>query len=292
MTAGEIRTDLALERRERCPEERTEGVRVSEYGGENCRTTVIEILNETGEKALGKPKGTYVTLEMPGYPDAAALSDDRLEAMISALDGLVPKEGDILVACLGNPDITPDALGPLCASMVFATRQITKEQQKALSLPRLRPVSVIAPSVAGKTGMDSVEIIAGIAEKIKPSAVITVDALAAGRVSRLARTVQIASTGIEPGSGVGNRRRAVNEKTLGVPVIAVGVPTVVDAVSLAFDVLGEEAAGRNIREEYRSMMVTPKDADVITSGAARFIALAINCVLQKNLSREELAALM
>ena len=287
-----IRTDLALERREMCRDREPPGVRMERSDNGDCVTTVIEILNQAGAEAIQKPVGTYITLETDGFPDAASLSDGRLDALCAALEQLLPAEGDILAVGLGNTDITPDALGPECAAQIIATRHLPEETKQELGLPTLRTVSVLTPGVAGKTGIESTEIIASVVKRIHPAAVLTVDALAARSVTRLAKTVQLCDTGIQPGSGVGNSRRAVDRDTLGVPVIAIGVPTVVDAVSLAHDVLGAYEDCADPPEEYAEMMVTPRDTDVITASAARFIALAVNCVLQKELTREEIVALM
>lgn len=288
----EIRTDLALERREIHGNAYIDGVEIIEYSNEDAKTTIIDIINRNGAEALSKPEGKYITVEMSALPDAASLCDGRLEAVCSALKELIPEKGDILAVGLGNPDITSDALGPQFASLMLATRHITKETKEELSLPDMRCVSVITPSVTGKTGIESTEIIASIVKEVKPAAVITVDALAAGSVSRLGNTVQICNTGIEPGSGVGNRRKGINRETLGVPVIAIGVPTVVDALSIARDVLGERDISEEAKEKFEYMMVTPKDTDTLTRNAAKLIALAVNCVLQKELSREEILGLM
>ena len=287
-----IRTDLALERREMCRAGELPGVTMERSDNGDCVTTVIRILNRQGAEAIAKPVGTYITLETRGFPDGASLSDGRIDALCAALEQLLPPAGDILAVGLGNTAITPDALGPECAGQIIATRHLPEETRRELGLTDLRTVSVLTPGVAGRTGIETTEIIASVVKKIRPAAVLTIDALAAGSVTRLARTVQLCDTGIQPGSGVGNSRKAVNKETLGVPVIAVGVPTVVDAVSLAHDVLGAYEDCAEPPEEYAGMMVTPRDTDVITSSAAKFIALAVNCVLQKGLTREEIAALM
>lgn len=287
-----IRTDLALERREMCRAGELPGVTMERSDNGDCVTTVIRILNRQGAEAIAKPVGTYITLETRGFPDGASLSDGRIDALCAALEQLLPPAGDILAVGLGNTAITPDALGPECAGQIIATRHLPEETRRELGLTDLRTVSVLTPGVAGRTGIETTEIIASVVKKIRPAAVLTIDALAAGSVTRLAKTVQLCDTGIQPGSGVGNSRKAVNEETLGVPVIAVGVPTVVDAVSLAHDVLGAYEDCAEPPEEYAGMMVTPRDTDVITSSAAKFIALAVNCVLQKGLTREEIAALM
>lgn len=282
-----IRTDLALERREMSVDEEIEGVKISVEENENCRATVIEITDKEGEKALGKPKGKYITLETDSFPDSASLCDGRLDFLVKSLENLIPEEGTVLVAALGNADITPDAIGPKCADAVLATRHIPKETENELKLPSLRDVAVIAAGVTGKTGIETGEIISGITEKIKPSCVIVIDALAARSIERLGTTIQLCDTGIEPGSGVGNRRKAINKETLGVPVIAIGIPTVVDAATLCYDLTGKSPENNN----FSDFMVTPKDTDIIASGGARLIALGINCALQKNLSREEIISL-
>ena len=287
-----IRTDLALERREMCRAGELPGVTMERSDNGDCVTTVIRILNRQGAEAIAKPVGTYITLETRGFPDGASLSDGRIDALCAALEQLLPPAGDILAVGLGNTAITPDALGPECAGQIIATRHLPEETRRELGLTDLRTVSVLTPGVAGRTGIETTEIIASVVKKIRPAAVLTIDALAAGSVTRLAKTVQLCDTGIQPGSGVGNSRKAVNEETLGVPVIAVGVPTVVDAVSLAHDVLGAYEDCAEPPEEYAGMRGTPRDTDVITSSAAKFIALAVNCVLQKGLTREEIAALM
>ncbi len=282
-----IRTDLAVERQQMHPDENIEGITVRSSDNGDCKTTVIEITTEEGEKALGKPKGKYITLEMDSFPDTSTLIDGRITMLKEALDELLPKNGSVLVAGLGNSDITPDAIGPKCAENILATRHIPKEAEAELKLPALRTVSVISTGVMGKTGIETGEIIAGICNKISPDCVIVIDALAARSVERLGTTVQLCDTGIEPGSGVGNRRKAINKETLGVPVIAIGVPTVVDAATLCYDLTGQEIK----TAEYKNMMVTPKDTDIICSGGARLIATAINLTLQKNLSFEEIISL-
>ncbi|MBR3767309.1 MAG: GPR endopeptidase [Clostridia bacterium] len=282
-----IRTDLAVERREMNTSEEIDGVNVYYKESPDCKATVIEITSVAGEKALSKPQGKYITLEMESFPDSSTLNDSRLDMLTEALEELIPADGTVLIAGLGNPDITPDAIGPQCAEFILATRHIPEETAEELKLPRLRAVSVISPGVTGKTGIETGEIIAGIKEKIKPSAIILIDALAARSVSRLGTTVQLSNTGLEPGSGVGNRRKAINEETMGVPVISIGIPTVVDAATLSYDLTGKETEN----SEYSNMMVTPKDTDIITSGGARLIALGLNSALQKNLTREEIISL-
>ncbi len=285
-----VRTDLALERRELHGETPPPGVETEVSEGENVRVTRIEIVSPAGASALQKPMGVYYTIETAGFPDARLLPDGRVDAVKEALRRLLPEKGGVLVAGLGNLNITPDALGPKCAELIFATRHIDGATREKLSLPDLREVCAVAPGVTGQTGLDAAEIIAGVCERVRPAAVIAVDALAAGSVRRLAKTVQISDAGVEPGAGVGNARKALSRKTLGVPVIAVGVPTVVDALSLARDVFGATADGGD--GDYASMIVTPRETDVVTDSAARLLALAINSALQPSLTQEEILSLM
>lgn len=282
-----IRTDLAIERREMNVSDNISGIKITEFSNDDCRATVIDITDKNGADALQKPEGRYITLEMEGFPDSETLTDGRTQMLCDMLKTLIPENGTVLVAGLGNTEITPDAIGPVCAGKILATRHIEEEELQQLSLPSLRPVAVISPGVTGKTGIETVEIIAGIKEKIKPSVIIIIDALASRSIERLGTTVQICNTGIEPGSGVNNRRKAINEKTMGIPVIAIGIPTVVDAATLSYDLTGKEVTD----DRYRHMMVTPKNTDTLTLGGANLIALALNMCLQKNLSREDIISL-
>ena len=284
-----FRTDLALERTEILGKQHIDGIEKREYAVDGTKVSEIKVLNETGERNLEKPVGTYITVDVPPFTVSSELTDGRLNAVAQAIRTLLPQEGLILVAGLGNPDITPDALGPKCAGRIFATRHIRKELRESVGLHDLRPVAAIVPGVLGCTGIEASEIITAVAQKIKPSAIISVDALAAKSVKRLARTVQLCDTGVSPGSGVGNHRREISRRTTGVPVIAVGVPTVVDARSLAQDVSGCDAS--SFPSEYADMTATPRETDTVTDSASKLLALAINCALQPSLSAEELLSL-
>ncbi len=283
------RTDLALECRENKGGGEIEGVGVSERDFDGGRLTEIEIFSDDGEKRLGKPKGKYITMETDGFPEGDGLFCEAADELTRCIRSFLPDAGTVLVAGLGNTDITPDALGPKCASMIFSTRHIDSETAEKLSLPPLRNVCAVSPGVTGQTGIETLEIITGICDRIKPCCVICVDALAAGSVKRLAKTVQISSSGIEPGSGVNNSRKAVTKETLGVPVIGIGVPTVVDAVSLVGDIAGKKAGNDS---EYDHLVVTPGNIDIVISSASRFLAFAVNRALQNNLSPEELLNVM
>ena len=285
-----IRTDLAIERHDALGENVPNGVEIETENAEGAVLTAIRVRTPEAAAALGKPVGVYYTVEVENFPDAQSLLDDRLRLITDVLRRLLPNEGPVLVAGLGNLNATPDALGPKCAAQILATRHISKEMREKLDLPPLREVSVLTPGVTGRTGIESVELLKGICNTVKPTAVIAVDALAAGSVTRLVKTVQLSSAGIEPGSGVGNARRALTHETLGVPVIAVGIPTVVDAVSLAKDVFREADVPENTA--FTDLMVTPRDIDEVVDAAARLLALALNCALQKNLSAQEILGFM
>ena len=184
--------------------------------------------------------------------------------------------------------ITPDALGPKCASMIFATRHITGELLRSTGLSGLRCVTSVATGVAGETGAEAGEIIKGVVQTVAPDVVITIDALAARNVERLGRTIQMCDTGIIPGSGVGNSRQEISKKTIGVPVISIGVPTVVDAATLIMDCTGNE---NSVSEKAGTMMVTPREIDLMIERAAKLTSLAVNRALQPDISAEDLLIL-
>lgn len=293
-----FRTDLALERRENLNESEIDGVICQTQTDENVTVSTITIENEHGSKVLGKPKGTYITLEVKPFMSSAELLDSQLTTLAEKLKSLLPKTGTVLVAGLGNEKITPDALGPRCISLLLATRHISDELAKSIGFTSLRSVAGIVPGVLGQTGIETVEIIEGVVKKIKPSAVIIVDALASRKLSRLGTTVQMTNTGVSPGSGVGNSRKNIDEKTLGVPVVAIGVPTVVDGATMAFDLLEKlditqdhEMYAEKMGDE-KFMMVTPKEIDLVIDRAAKLVAMGINLALQPSLSVEEILGIV
>lgn len=289
-----FRTDLALECREECGEGEIKGVKQTVSENEKSKTTRIEVLDEQGAQAIGKPIGNYITVEVPNFSNDGEILDERLEAIKNELANLIPKDGVVLIAGLGNINITPDSLGPKVVDKILATRHISPELAKSIGLEHLRHVAAVTPGVLGQTGIETGEIIMGVSNTVKPAAVITIDALASRRLSRLGCTVQIADTGVTPGSGVGNARKEINEQTIGAPVIAVGVPTVVDAATLAYDLMGGEENGEDILNkmdgEGAKMIVTPREIDIMMERAANLIALAINAALQPSLSVEDIMA--
>ena len=283
-----FRTDLALERCENLDKKSLEGVDMNVVEEEGATITRIEVLSETGEKTVGKPVGRYVTVEVAPFAVHAQFIDDSLDALAKEIRRIIPREGSVLVAGLGNMRITPDALGPKCASMIFATRHITGELLRSTGLSGLRCVSAVATGVTGETGAEAGEIIKGVVRTVKPDFVITVDALAARNVGRLGRTIQMCDTGIVPGSGVGNSRQEISKKTIGVPVISIGVPTVVDAATLIMDCTGNENA---VSDGAENMMVTPREIDLMIERASKAISLAINCALQPDITPEDMLIL-
>lgn len=287
----EYRTDLALERAELAGKERLRGLSRRESRGDITKTTVIEITDESTSKALGKPCGKYITIETPLNYESTCF-DERLDAVIKSVRELLPeKNGLVLVAGVGNPDITSDALGPFFASRIFTTRHLSGEIKKEIGfLGELRPVAAVSTGVLGQTGLESSEYIRCIASGIKPSCVITADALASKSLSRLGCTIQLSNTGISPGSGVGNARKRIDEEYIGVPVIAIGVPTVVSVSALAAELSGGEGGER--LHGMSDMIVTPKDIDILIKNASQLLAFGVNCALQSSLSPEEISALM
>ena len=275
-----IRTDLALETTERFAEENAEirGVEVhEEYDEEkDVRTTVVKIVTENGAKSMGRPQGTYITIEAPelSTPDEdyhREISEEISTHLRKLID--LKKEKSVLVVGLGNAAITADALGPQVVDNLLMTRHIIKEYGlRGIKHEKMHRISGIAPGVMAQTGMETAEIVQGIVSETKPDVVVAIDALAARSIRRLSRTIQITDTGIHPGSGVGNPRNGLTEENLQVKVIGIGVPTVVDAATIVHDSMAhlldtlEETEQKEFLDEMiapnlYSMFVTPKDVD-------------------------------
>lgn len=266
-----VRTDLALERIDSSIEE--EGITHSTRG-KNFRITETIIKEDKYGEKYGKKKGTYITLEGEKFSGYQENFEEMAEELAEELKKLIP-EGEILVAGLGNDDITPDALGVKTAERVIATKHLEESGDKFLE--DLRNTSVICAGVMGMTGIESAEHIKAVCERIKPCGVIAVDALACSDMERLGSTVQISTSGISPGSGVQNRRKELSESTLGIPVIAIGVPTVIDLCSLT-------GSDSNIE----NMMVTPRDIDRLTERSAKLVSIAINLALQPSMTYKDI----
>ena len=260
-----IRTDLALEAKqlwEKSAEKTTQlrGVRATERGD----VTQVDILDAEGSAALGKPIGTYLTLELPRHDRDARGPAEHLASELQSLMKLSERDS-VLVVGLGNRGITPDALGPQTLSRLFLTRHLIANLPKQFGA--CRAVSGVAPGVLATTGIESLELVKGAVAHVKPSCVLCIDALAAGSVERLCNTVQCCNAGIAPGSGVGNSRAAFDRKSLGVPVYAVGVPTVVD---------GEA-----------HMILTPRDIDEQIRYLSAVLAGGINLALHPEFDYED-----
>lgn len=292
------RTDLALEARELWQEsaERTtrlSGVKATKTKREGYPVTRVDILDQRGEKALGKPQGSYLTIDLTTFWQRKSDFFERaVRAVGSQLRELLPEEGPVLVIGLGNDAMTPDAVGPLAVDNVLITRHLIAAMPKHFA--GFRPVAVFRTGVLGTTGVESAEAVRGLVAEVQPALVIAVDALASRRVGRVCATVQLSDTGIIPGSGVGNHRAALNRETLGVPVLAVGIPTVVDAATLCLDLL-EEAGERDFdpgifRQEGAEWFVTPRNVDSEVDILARVLGLGISTALHADLSVEEVEA--
>lgn len=283
------RTDLASEAHQLWREAAGEtsklaGVRAETVTENGFAVETVDILDGAGERALGKPKGTYISIDIAplmsreegAFDRAAELLAHRLRELLALSDGKT-----VLVCGLGNSAITPDNIGPAAAKSVLATRHLVERMPEDFAA--FRPVAVVEAGVLGTTGVESAEIVRAVAEKVKPAAIIAIDALAARRMARICRTLQLSDTGIVPGSGVGNARSELSEKTLGVPVIAIGVPTVVDAATLAADLMEQAGVGESDSADFAEfggqMVVTPREIDSQAAECARLIAYGINMAL-------------
>lgn len=283
-----FRTDLAVEAIENHKSAAAlPHVRQSDRTLEGFAVHEVRILSEDAAREIGKPQGRYLTLELDAL---IRREEDAFPRACKALSTLLrellprPNDGPVLIAGLGNRMITPDAIGPQTADHVIATRHLVAQSPAIFA--DWRPVSALAPGVLGQTGVETGEVICGVLDRVRPAAVIAVDALAAGRLSRLLRTVQLADTGITPGAGVGNARTALNEETLGVPVIAVGVPTVVDGATLAHEIssqLGQPNC-EALNDLSQPVMITTRDIDREVADISRMIGYAVNMALHPHLS--------
>ncbi len=313
------RTDLAVEAREMCfesgmVETEIQGVEATEETCEGIHVVRVSVVDETGEESLGKPCGKYITVdiedngnpEQEQYEAACRVCARELAELIGE-----KTDGTVLVAGLGNRNITADAVGPKCVQSVLITRHLLEYMPEEID-QRLRSVCAVAPGVLGITGIETGEIIKGLVEKINPSLVIVIDALCSRRMERINRTIQMTDTGITPGAGVGNKRMAINQETLGIPVIAIGVPTVVDAATIAGDtidllienlranaeenqnlykmlsVLAEEDKYSMIKQVLTpacgDYIVTLKEVDTLVEKVADIIANSINIAVHRGIT--------
>ena len=318
----QIRTDLALETQEKMQEDKVElkGVRYfEEEVDKNLVISTVVIETENGAKTMGKPKGTYITIEAGNMDEEDEDYHREISIQLARImKRLIPvkkEEVSVLVVGLGNRAVTPDSLGPRVADNLSITRHILKEYGRfAFGKEGVNCVSSIVPGVMAQTGMESMEIVAGVVKETKPDFVIAVDALAARNTKRLNRTIQVTDTGINPGSGVGNHRHGLNEKSLGVPVIAIGIPTVVDAATIVNDTMSSLLTALSQNEEWKRignsikelndaekyelirellspglniMFVTPKDIDESVKRLSFTISEGINLAFMGEENAEE-----
>jgi spore protease len=318
------RTDLAIEAREMYMEngviaEHIKGVEAEEETFDcGINVTRVMIINEDGEKALNKPEGRYITMELPEngqvqqetYEEACRVCAKELAVLLKDKLG-----GTVLVVGLGNRNITADAVGPKCVDSVLVTRHLLEYMPEEID-ERLKSVCAVSPGVLGITGIETSEMVKGLVEKVEPSVVIAIDALCSRRMDRVNSTIQMSDTGITPGAGIGNKRMAIDEQTLGVPVIAVGVPTVIDAATIAgdtIDVLLEDLRENSrdseplykmlsivanedkyvlikqvLQEGYGNFVVTPKEVDTLVGRVAEIIANGINIALHEGITLEDI----
>lgn len=298
------RTDLAMEAFDSENGNSVPGVQVNHWDATDVRMTEVIIEDPQTAEQLGKPCGTYLTMECgllrEQDPEAriamSTLLGEELGRMLKADD-----DSPVLVIGLGNRFITPDSLGPLTVDRTLVTRHMIGA---GFAPEHMRPVSAVAPGVLGVTGVETAEMVTALVERVKPQAVICIDSLAARASSRIGSTIQLADTGIQPGAGVGNRRSPLTKETLGVDVIAVGMPTVVYAATLARDAFAalsdrdadDEALSALERDllgqEFGEMIVTPREIDAIVKNAAAVIASGLNRALHPRLNDAEIAAMM
>lgn len=310
-----FRTDLALERRDLYRKANNVANEINgleteeEQLGENIKVTRVKVLNQEGEQAIGKKQGNYITidikdLKIAGEEEIQKASEAVTKELKTLISNLVQLEDDILVVGLGNLYVTPDALGPKVIQDIDITRHLLTYMPEVLE-EGTRPVSAVSPGVLGTTGIETVEILKGIVDNVHPKLIIVIDALASRSIERISSTVQIADTGIVPGAGVGNQRKELTVDTLGIPVIAIGVPTVVEAATIAADSLNlfirklQEEAHSNeflnqLQEEDKYQMikevlqpadynfiVTPKEIDDLIENMSSVVARGINFATQK-----------
>jgi len=319
-----VRTDLAVEARELAREkehsDEVDGIEVSveDLCGGKVKVTWVEVYNEAGANAMGKPIGNYITIESNAMKENdTQMHEEIMKILAKRLEKLrkLKKSAVVLVVGLGNWNITPDALGPKVVSKILVTRHLSGSLPKELE-GSVRPVSAISAGVMGLTGIETAEIIKGVTDRIKPDLVIAIDALAARRTNRVNSTIQISDAGINPGAGVGNKRMELSEQALGVPVIAIGVPTVVDAATLVNDTMDRMLAAMAEQahqgseffnmlgsladeEKYHliteilnpytgNMFVTPKEVDSVIERLSNIIANGINIALHPGINTDDI----
>lgn len=319
-----IRTDLAVEARELVKDKELSGVIVDTEKSEQMTISRVRIEDEQGSKAMGKPIGYYVTLEIPRLKESdPVLTEEVSKNLADELKRMVeiPLEATILVIGLGNWNVTPDSLGPKVIEKLIITRHLIEFMPDKFDTEKgIRPVCALAPGVLGITGIETGDIIRGLVEKVKPDMIIAIDALASRSMERISTTIQIADTGVYPGSGVGNKRMGITQETMGVPVIAIGVPTVVDAATMANDTLDmligqftrqvkpgsdfykllenlDHEEKYNLIREVMSpfvgqLVVTPKEIDSLINNTAKTLAGGLNLALHPGIQYDEVSTFL
>lgn len=284
------RTDLALEQHQGMGGA-LPGVVCEEIEAQGLPLTTVRVTTAEGARALGKPEGVYHTLDLAAVTRREEGAMARAVAVLrELLTPLLPEKGEVLVVGLGNRAITPDAVGPKTCDHLLVTRHLVEMIPEHFG--RFRSVSALAAGVMASTGVESGELALAVVERLRPAAVIAVDALCARQVERLCATVQVGDTGISPGSGVGNHRFSLNRETLGVPVIALGVPTVVEGATLCADLLTQAGVEKPEDLPGGGLLVTPKDIDQRVEDMGRLLGRAVSLALQPGLTEEELEALV
>lgn len=316
-----VRTDLAVEAKEIYEQQskgEISGVEINDYTESGMRVTDVRIVDEVGERNMGKPVGRYITIDMPEFVQYDKdIMEDVSKALAKILSDMISidKNMTALVVGLGNWNVTPDALGPKVISRMMVTRHLKELIPDSID-ENIRPVCAMSPGVLGITGIETGEIIKSVADKIKPNLIICIDALASRKTERVNRTIQIGDSGISPGSGIGNKRMEISKRTLGIPVIAVGVPTVVHAATLANDTIDlaldemikQSTEGSTFYNMLKSLdkgekerlineilhpyvgdlVVTPKEVDVVIDSISKVIANGINIALQPALDLDDI----
>lgn len=308
-----FRTDLADERtniykRTNNIENDIPGIETEDIkNDEDISTFRVKVINNEGEQAIGKPKGTYITIDIRNLQIAEETEISKAADVVSKeikdlVENHIQAKEDILVVGLGNRYITPDSLGPKVTNEIFVTRHLLKYAKEAID-PNTRPITAISPGVLGITGIETLEVLKGIVENIKPRLIIAIDSLASKSIGRISSTIQISDTGIIPGAGIGNNRNEISIQTLGIPVIAIGVPMVVEAATIAadsIDLLIKKMQNEGKSNEYLNnlvtenkyeiikealltddfnLIVTPKEIDELVENMSQIVSKAINLAI-------------
>lgn len=300
-----VRTDLADEAFEDLKQKKgqpDDGIVFRQDTIRGIRTDTVTVTNDACARQIGKPEGTYITVTTGEvWKKTKEDFENTAKAIAECIKGMLPKDGLCLIVCLGNRRIISDAVGPLCANSIIVSRHIKSMNPSLFSALGLRECACIIPGVTGDTGAEASEIVSGAVEKLNPSCAIVIDALASRNVSRLVKTVQICDSGISPGSGVGNSRQEISRKTLGIPTVAIGVPTVVEAATLSLDLVSEavgkdselaEFLKQKLFDNIDRFFVCPKESDKITDCMAKLLGYSVNLALHDGITISEIDELL